>query len=352
MHYISLVGRVVIDKLVFFTRHAEAVRKTFGVIIILAVVFIASGVDVQSWGRKKEEPIVSTQNGIINALAKPYPAPEFSGIERWFNSQPLTMASLKGKVVLIDFWTYSCINCIRTLPFIIDWDRKYRGKGLIIVGVHAPEFEFEKNYENVKNAVAAYQIAYPVALDNHLDTWTNFNNSYWPAHYLIDRDGRVVYTHFGEGDYGVTENNIRFLLGLNGIAMLPEAVVSSAAQTPETYLGRSRARHFSNNYQLLPPDHWGLSGKWRIEDEYLIAEEAGAKLRLHFTASKVFLVMGTLKGKPVKVNITMNGNPAGQLTIDQHKLYTIIEQHGSKQGFLEITADAPGLEAYAFTFGE
>ncbi|HAU0201922.1 TPA: cytochrome c biogenesis protein DipZ [Legionella pneumophila] len=352
MLIISILGRSLIVKLGFFTRHAEAVRKTFGVIIILAVVFIASGVDVESWGGKKEEPIVSTKNGIINALAKPYPAPEFSGIEAWFNSQPLTMSSLKGKVVLIDFWTYSCINCIRTLPFIIDWDRKYRDKGLIIVGVHAPEFEFEKNYANVKNAVIAHQIAYPVALDNHLDTWTNFNNRYWPAHYLIDPEGLVVYTHFGEGDYDVTENNIRFLLGLNKITMLPEAILISAAQTPETYLGRSRASHFSNNYQLLPPDHWGLSGKWRIEDERIIAEEAGAKLRIHFTASKVFLVMGTLKGKPVKVNITLNGNSAGQLTIDQHKLYTIIEQHRSKQGLLEITADAPGLEAYAFTFGD
>ena len=349
---ISLVGRSLIGKLRFFTRHAEAMRKTLGGVIILAVVLIASGVDVQSWGWKKEGPTVSTYKGLINAIVRPYPAPEFSGIEAWINSPPLAMASLKGKVVLIDFWTYSCINCIRTLPFMIDLDRKYRDKGLIIVGVHAPEFEFEKDHENVKNAVAAHQIAYPVALDNHLDTWTTFNNSYWPAHYLIDQNGRIVYIHFGEGDDGVTENNIRFLLGLNKIALLPKAGVSSATQTPETYLGSSRASHFSSDFQSLPLDHWGLSGKWRIENERIVSEEAGATLRLHFTAGKVFLVMGAPKEKPVKVNMILNGNPAGQITIDQHKLYTIIEQKRSQQGLLEITADAPGLEAYAFTFGE
>ena len=349
---ISLVGRSILSQLEFFTHHAEAMRKTFGIIIILAIIFIASGVDVQSWGRKKEPPLLSTQNTLINALNEPYPAPKFSGINTWFNSSPLTMEKLKGKVVLIDFWTYSCINCIRTLPFIIDWDRKYRDKGLVIVGIHAPEFEFEKNNENVKKAIATHHIAYPVALDNHLDTWTNFNNSYWPAHYLIDQKGRVVYTHFGEGEYGVTENNIRFLLGLNKIALKPEISQTSAVQTPETYLGRTRGMHFSSNFQSLPPDYWGLSGKWRIENERIITEETGAKLRLNFTANKVFLVMGAPKDKPIKINIKLNDKPAGKLTIKQHQLYTLIHQRDSKPGLLEITADAPGLEAYAFTFGE
>ena len=349
---ISLIGRSLIGKLGFFTRHTEAMRKIFGVIIILAVLLIASGADVKSWGSKKESPILNMHSGIINALERPYPAPEFSGIEEWFNSQPLSMTNLKGKVVLIDFWTYSCINCIRTLPSIIDWDRKYRNKGLIIIGVHAPEFEFEKNPKNIKNAVVTHQISYPVALDNHLDTWTNFNNHYWPAHYLIDQEGRVVYTHFGEGDYGITENNIRFLLGLNKVTMTPDAIVSSASQTPETYLGSSRASHFSNHPQSLPPDHWSLIGKWRIENERIISKEAGAKLLLNFTAGKVFLVMGAPKDQSVKVNITLNGKPIGQLTINQHKLYMLVKQHGSKNGLLEIKANSPGLEAYAFTFGE
>ena len=347
---IALVGTSIIGKLGFLNRHTMAIRKTFGIIIIIAVVFIFSGGNLQSWSSKKDFNSLITHHGIIHALAFPYPAPEFSGIEQWFNTQPLDIASLKGKVVLVDFWTYSCINCLRTLPFIVELDRKYRKNGLVIIGVHAPEFEFEKKPENVKKAVFANHIEYPVALDNHLDTWTNFKNRYWPAHYLIDRHARVVYTHFGEGDYGITENNIRVLLGLNTISTGSAKVIGSTNQTPETYLGRSRASNFANNTTKLPRDHWSLSGQWRIEDERIISALAGAKLQLNFTAGQVFLVMGAQE-KPVKVNIMLNGLPVGQLTISQHKLYKLVGQQNSKPGLLEITADAPGLEAYAFTFG-
>lgn len=350
MLIISLIGKRVIGKFGYFTRHADTLRKSFGVIIILAVMFIASGWDMRLWGGEKEVSIVNPQNGLINGLSIPYSAPAFSGIYAWLNSKPLTMADLKGKVVLIDFWTYSCINCIRTLPFITNWDQRYRSKGLVIVGVHAPEFEFEKNPENVKKAIALHHILYPVALDNKLDTWTNFNNLYWPAHYLIDQKGRVVYTHFGEGEYDVTENNIRFLLGLNKMSKPPKTVVGHTKLTPETYLGSLRSSHFSKNFQSLPLDDWGLLGKWRIENERIISEEAGAKLRLHFTAGKVFLVMGA--SKPVEISITLNGQQKNKLTIEEHKLYNLLDQHGSKEGLLEITTNSPGLEAYAFTFGE
>jgi len=193
-------------KLGFVTRHTEAVRRGFGVLILLSVAYIASGVDAQSLlasSPKDQQPASALV--LQQGLGKPYAAPEFAGINAWLNSPPLTMRSLKGKVVLIDFWTYSCINCVRTLPYITDWDRKYRDMGLVIVGVHAPEFEFEKKLDNVKAALAQHGIRYPVALDNNLATWTNFNNLYWPAHYLIDKDGKVVYTHFGEGEYDVTE---------------------------------------------------------------------------------------------------------------------------------------------------
>ncbi|HQU09137.1 MAG TPA: thioredoxin family protein, partial [Opitutales bacterium] len=139
-----------------------------------------------------------------DGLSNPYPAPNFSGIDAWINTQPLTLQDLRGKVVLVDFWTYSCINCIRTLPYLTSWYKKYHTDGLVIVGVHAPEFEFEKKLANVQAAVKQYDIQYPVALDNQLDTWSQFNNRYWPAHYLIDRNGNVVYTHFGEGGYAVT----------------------------------------------------------------------------------------------------------------------------------------------------
>lgn len=352
MLIIALLGRKIVSKLGFFTRHAQAVRKTFGVIILLAVLLIASGVDLQSLSPKKELPINSTQTTLINALDIPYQAPELFPTNIWINSPPLTMEKLKGKVVLVDFWTYSCINCLRTLPFITEWDRKYRDKGLVIIGVHAPEFEFEKNKKNVQKAITTYQINYPVALDNNLDTWTNFKNKYWPAHYLINREGQVIYTHFGEGDYGVTENNIRVLLGLNKIAMPADSITNSIAQTPETYLGSARRSHFSADPNTLADNYWGLSGKWRIEAQRIIAEEAGSTLHLNFTARKVFLVMGAPPGQSINITISLNNKPIGKLTIDQHKLYTIVNQQNSNQGLLEIKAEAPGLEAYAFTFGE
>ena len=374
MLIISLTGRRIMSKIGFLTHNAEAVRKTFGVIILLAVGFIASGVDAQSFFTKKEAMPVVSAAGLQDALPDPYPAPEFTGIEAWLNSNPLTMKELKGKVVLIDFWTYSCINCVRTLPYITRWDRTYRDKGLVIIGVHAPEFEFEKDVGNVKNALGAHTIEYPVAIDNKLDTWTAFHNRYWPAHYLINKDGKVVYTHFGEGHYAETENNIRYLLGLDTTAKEePEAALSSKGQTPETYLGSARAASFASlekpsgnavNFSLpkfLPADHWALSGKWSVEEERIVSVGAGATLQLNFTARKVFLVLGTRDGKPVKARITLNGEPLGAsagkdisdgtLTVKNHTLYELVNQSSVKNSLLEITAIEPGLEAYAFTFG-
>lgn len=375
MLIISLMGRKIMSKLGLFTAHAEAVRKTFGIMILLAVGFIASGVDVQSLFTKEPSAPVSGASGLQDALPAPYAAPEFTGIETWLNSEPLTMTSLKGKVVLIDFWTYSCINCVRTLPYITRWDRAYRDKGLVIIGVHAPEFEFEKNIDNVKSALQTHNIEYPVAIDNKLDTWTAFKNLYWPAHYLIDQQGRIVYTHFGEGKYAETENNIRYLLGLDRqVEATPEKPTYSSNQTPETYLGTSRAERFSSperpvrggiqNFTLpktLPNNHWAVYGKWRVEGERMAAEDAGAKLQLNFNAAKVFLVLGTNDGKPVTAMLTLNGEPLGiaagkdapqgKLTVKQHTLYELVSQSAAQNGLLEITAEAPGLEAYAFTFG-
>jgi len=241
--------------------------------------------------------------------------------------------------------------------------------------VHAPEFEFEKKLDNVKSAIARYGIRYPVALDNDLSTWTNFNNRYWPAHYLIDRNGRVVYTHFGEGDYDVTENNIRYLLGLNGqgAAVRSAEPSYSPGQTPETYLGYGRAENFGGKererldgegvYRFPPflPEHaWALSGKWRVVTEKIVSAESGAALRLNFKARKVFLVLGTA-GKPVHVSIRLNGlavggnagkdAPAGSVTVDHNTLYELVDQKTPRNSLLEIQTDAPGLEAYAFTFG-
>ncbi len=377
MLVIALAGRSIMGRLGFFARHAEAVRKGFGVLILLAVAYIASGVKIEALFMPKDT--ITAQGGELalqEGLAQPYPAPEFAEIETWLNSAPLSMQGLRGKVVLIDFWTYSCINCIRTLPYITDWDRKYRDMGLVIVGVHSPEFEFEKKTDNVRAAIAQHGIRYPVAQDNRLSTWLNFNNRYWPAHYLIDRNGQVVYTHFGEGKYDVTENNIRYLLGLKekGKTIAVEGPTFVSGQTPETYLGYARADSFGGKERVardaeagyhfpafLPEHQWALNGRWRVERERIVGAGKGAALRLNFKARKVFLVLGSASGKPVRANVTLNGEPSGVnsgrdapggvVTIERNTLYELIDQETPKNGTLEIEADAPGLEAYAFTFG-
>lgn len=373
---IAFMGRQFIAKVGYLTTHAEMVRKAFGTVIVLAVVFIASGIDVQSLFTKKAIEPSQHAAGLENALPTPYATPEFTGIQTWLNSGPLTMSALRGHVVLVDFWTYSCINCIRTLPYITKWDQAYHDKGLVIIGVHAPEFEFEKDVANVGRALAKYNIHYPVAIDNRLDTWTAFRNRYWPAHYLIDRQGRVVYTHFGEGNYAKTEHNIRYLLGLNEITLpIADTPVFSSGQTPETYLGYARMQHFASPGPIakdtvqrfsfpasLSNNYWALSGKWRIEKESIVAAEPDAKLQLNFTAGKVFLVLGTRDGSPVTAHLTLNGKPLlekagkeapdGVVTIDQHALYELVSQPNVQNNVLEITATSPGLEAYAFTFGK
>lgn len=363
---IALLGRRAISRLGFFTRHAEAVRKGFGALILMAVAFIASGVDVQTLFTRKAPAAVIEATALRDGLAAPYKAPEFAGIQQWMNSPPLTMESLKGKVVLVDFWTYSCINCVRTLPYLTAWDAKYREAGLVIVGVHAPEFEFEKDPANVALALKARGIRYPVGLDNGLATWLAFKNRYWPAHYLIDREGRVVYTHFGEGKYDVTESNIRYLLGLREKtqATLPNTEAFSTQQTPETYLGYKRAERYGGALELtrdaaaeyrfpqtLPLHGWALSGRWSAGRQHITAETEDAALQLHFKAGKVFLVLGTRDGKPVNAAITLNGKPVQIIDVKQHTIYELVSLGAPGEGVVEIMADAPGLEAYAFTFG-
>jgi cytochrome c biogenesis protein CcdA/thiol-disulfide isomerase/thioredoxin len=382
MLIISLTGRRLMTKLKFLYTHPSLVHKTLGVLVLLAVGFIASGLDAKTlFSKSTINNSVSKavlQDRIQKAVDEPYPAPQFALSDIWLNTpenKPLAINSLKGKVVLIDFWTYSCINCIRTLPYLRDWYQKYQANGLVVVGVHAPEFEFEKDKTNVINAIARYGIKYPVAQDNNLDTWTNYNNRYWPAHYLIDKNGNVVYTSFGEGDYDVTENNIRVLLGLgrgntnNGVDL-----GLNMGQTPETYLGYARAENFGGVqeaatdaikvYSLpgaIPADHWALSGKWLIEGQRIISKEMHARLVLNFTARHVYLVLGNPSGRSIKLNLKLNGKPVGNvagkdapngvITVSGHRLYELINQGEVKNGLLEIDVSESGLEAYAFTFG-
>lgn len=375
MLLIALLGRNIMKNLGFLTQHSHAIRKIFGALILLAVAWMAFGTRADALVQRQETPAeTSSATTLQDALPAPYPAPELAGIEGWINTSPLTLASLKGTVVLVDFWTYSCINCVRTLPHLTAWDKKYRDQGLVIIGVHAPEFEFEKKLENVTAAVAQRDIHYPVALDNTLATWTNFKNQYWPAHYLIDRDGRVVYTHFGEGKYDVTENNIRFLLGLKDAAAVSETTPAHVAdQTPEMYLGYARAARFAGEMthdaaadytapETLPVHGWALKGRWNIAAEKITAQQAGAALRLHFKARKVFLVLGAAGGTPLTAHLRLNdsvlADNAGADVMDNtvqvtgHNLYALVDQKTAAEGVLEITADAPGLEAYAFTFGQ
>jgi cytochrome c biogenesis protein CcdA/thiol-disulfide isomerase/thioredoxin len=379
MLFIAVFGRKLMAKLTFFRDRGTLLRKALGIIVILSVGYIvfstttlaSSATPVAS--AKSDRPSLS----LINGLAAPYSAPAFAGIDAWINSPPLMMSDLVGKVVLVDFWTYSCINCIRTLPYIKDWYQKYHDQGLVIVGVHTPEFEFEKNLENVKNAVTKNGILYPVALDNQFATWRNFNNQYWPAHYLIDKNNRVVYTHFGEGEYDVTENNIRYLLGLTGPAtnVVSNQNTFTVAQTPETYLGYMRGADNANldviskdaaaNYHYpdqLFDNKWALNSGWNVGAEKIIATQSNAGIKINFRATKVFAVMGVAnRGDVVNVKILLNGQPVaaekgsdvvnGQVTVNANQLYSIIQLPDAMRGTLELIADKPGLEIYTFTFG-
>jgi len=379
MLIIALTGRSMMQKLGFLKNYAHRLRQVLGLVIIAAALLLYSGVATRLLaGEATTAPQAALTDGLKNALQQPVPAPEFVGIQNWVNSAPLTMAGLRGKVVLIDFWTYSCINCVRTLPYLTAWDQKYRDKGLVIIGVHAPEFEFEKKLTNVQQAVTAHGIRYPVALDNELATWSAFANRYWPAHYLINQAGQVVYTHFGEGEYDTTEHNIRTLLGITDETRADvnaEAGGSSALQSPETYLGYERGENFSStepvgrdeavNYSFgdfLLLNHWALAGQWQISPQLITAKQAGAKLRYNFVAGRVFLVLGSTDGKPVQVRLTLNGKPLGDkagkdvknssLTVDRETLYELVNQGGVSNGILELEAVEAGLQAYAFTFGK
>lgn len=377
MLLISLFGRVILDKVSFLKTHTELLRKCFGAIIILSVVaMIYSESYSTSFAETSSAQQIET-NALTHGLSDPYPAPVIAGITTWINSPPLTLQQLKGKVVLIDFWTYSCINCIRTLPYLKDWYQKYHDKGFVIIGVHSPEFEFEKDLDNVKRGVEKYGIKYPVALDNHFVTWQNYNNRYWPAHYLIDKEGNVVYTHFGEGEYAVTENNIRFLLGMNKTEnTLPEEKHGFfTRQTPETYLGYARSENNdSSGYtqrdkvgeynfpKILSTDGWALKGKWIVSAQQISSAEKDAAIKIRFHAKKVYAVMGNSKNKSVTVKLLLNGkaiiNEKGKdvenssIVVKNNALYEVISFKQAETGVLEMTATDAGLEMYTFTFGE
>lgn len=336
------------------SRHAVTIRRAMGVIIVVFAVMGLVGFNLGEWVVTTADAAGSPTAQSIklqDGLDQPYAAPEISGITHWLNSAPLDRSALQGKVILIDFWTYSCINCIRTLPYIKAWHEKYKDQGLVIIGVHAPEFAFEGKRENVEKAIQKFGITYPVAMDNDFSTWKNYKNRYWPAHYLIDRNGQVVYTHFGEGEYEITEANIRQLLDLKETTQLnAEKDRVAAGQTPETYLGTDRSENESTaETKQLPLHHWALQGKWLRTGEYIQSQTKNAALTLHYRAKKVFLVMESQDQKPKTVLIRQ---PSGEkrLRVDDSKLYEIVLNPIQKNDLVSIIAENPGLRMFAFTF--
>jgi cytochrome c biogenesis protein CcdA/thiol-disulfide isomerase/thioredoxin len=318
----------------------------------------------------------------------PQQAPEFRGITQWLNnpngsgkeSSPLTMAELKGKVVLIDFWTYTCINCIRTLPHVTSWYNKYHDKGFTVIGVHTPEFAFEKDTENVLSAIKRFNIHYPVAQDNDYGTWTAYSNQYWPAEYLVDAKGMVRRVHFGEGEYDKMEEAIQQLLTENG-AKVSSQIDSMPDQTPtgqlspETYLGSKRMLYLSgsgkaengnHNFPIInnvDSNHFAFAGEWNIADEYSSSDKDAA-ISYNFYAGKVYLVMSPEQvGKSSQVKVLLDGkliDPKlsgkdvlkGMVTVDSDRLYDLVDLQGKTESHvLTLQFPTKGTQVFAFTFG-
>jgi cytochrome c biogenesis protein CcdA/thiol-disulfide isomerase/thioredoxin len=366
--------------------HAHRIRQGLGVVVGLTALAIALNVDrhfqtaipgyTEALQGKVEESDraqgelqklrgQTRQLAASSSLRDLGEAPELTGLSNWINSDPLTLQKLRGKVVLIDFWTYSCINCLRTLPHVKAWDRTYGNRGLVVLGVHTPEFAFEHVPGNVDGAVRRLGIRYPVALDNDYGTWNAFQNQYWPAKYLIDRQGHLRYYHFGEGEYDTVEKRIRTLLG-ESPQMLPVANrladrTPRTPLTPESYLGygriarsaqlpqidRHRNRFFDYEFpqRELVQDELAYDGTWRVGPEQIVAG-LGARLRLRFSAQKVFLVLGG-NGK---VHVLLDGKQQRVVRVSGSRLYPLLSFPELREGLLELGFD-PGVRGYAFTFG-
>jgi cytochrome c biogenesis protein CcdA/thiol-disulfide isomerase/thioredoxin len=402
-------GRSVITRTRFLSAHLGRIQQGFGVIMLLTAVAIYTNYDryVETKLLSAFPQFSTTLNGFesdstvthqLDVLkgVKPvkyidppesdlfnanYKAPDFVGISRWLNTDgPISIDNLRGKVVLVDFWTYTCINCIRTLPHVTAWYDKYKDKGFVVIGVHTPEFQFEHEAGNVLDAIKMYNIHYPVAQDNDYSTWNNYNNEYWPAEYLIDANGVVRRTHFGEGEYDKMETAIQDLLRQAGqnvsarLAAVPDQT-PEGEQSPETYLGAYRAEYYFPSGKLgmgrreftlandPRRDSFSLGGEWNIRNQDAVAGN-NAVLNYRFYADKVFLVLRPgSAGAGAKVRVFVDGKPVdgmnagsdvkdGVVTIDSARLYTLVDLHGKPGGhILRLEFETPGIEAFAFTFG-
>lgn len=372
MFGIIVGGRTALTRVPWLVRNSGNIQKAFGILMIITAIGIYQNVDrkFQSYILEKfpqygtgitaiedNEFVQNALNGSTqnsDMIGKPmnevtdignYPiAPEIVSEGQWFNSEALTIKELteQNKVVLIDFWTYSCINCIRTLPYLRDWWSKYEDDGLVIIGVHTPEFEFEKDPENLQEAINDFDIKYPVVQDNDYKTWRAYNNRYWPAKYLIDKNGRIRYTHFGEGEYDETEEMIQKLLSEDGeevSEVINNPDYEIASRTPEIYLGSQRY-----NGQA----YTSFSGDWEQTEEYIESTE-GSVIELKFFSKDVFLVMSSEEETNVKV--FLDGEEIDSVEVMKDKLYELVKLEEPGEHTLRLEFLNSGLKAFAFTFG-
>lgn len=414
----TLAGARVFNALKRSFGAGDWVKRGLGVAVLVAVVAIGLGWDtglltrlsagntnrieqalidaVRPASMQGEEPAMAMTGTMMMSAAastRELPVegelPGFDGAVGWLNSSPLTAEGLRGKVVLVDFWTYSCINCLRTLPYLKAWYERYKDQGFVIVGVHSPEFAFEKDERNVRRAVREFGIEYPVALDNDYAIWQDFNNQYWPAHYFVDAQGRIRGHHFGEGNYEESEELIRTLLAEAGEQSLPAMAPETAGQgieaaagktevrSPETYVGYGRAENFTSpggfaheaakSYvapSSLELNQWALDGNWTVEGERAMANAAPGKIVFRFHARDLHLVLGPgADGKPVRFRVRVDGEApghdrgtdvdvSGDGVVREQRLYQLIRQSGEVRDrtFTIEFLDA-GVQAYAFTFG-
>jgi len=400
MFLIMLGGQTMLRKVPWLLANTARIQKAFGILMIVMAIGIFNNVDrtVQTYilnafpqygvGLTKFEDnksvqtelkkITQSKNMDTEDLGKPLQqkgplAPEIIPGGEWFNSKPLTLVELKGKVVIIDFWTYTCINCQRTLPFVKEWWRKYQDKGLVIIGIHSPEFEFEKDKNNLAKAIKDFNLTHPIVQDNDFSTWRAYDNHYWPAKYIIDKDGYIRYTHFGEGEYDKTEEVIQELLKETGVSKLspPNNPTSKTyGRTLETYLGYERLDHFSSPEQIkqniltsytsptsFPENSFSLNGKWTIMKDYA-APEKGSELTFNFDAKEVFLVMKTT-GKPSQITVYLDDkiknfgedNINGVVTVNSDKLYKLILLQTPGKHILRLEFKDANAQLFAFTFG-
>jgi len=389
---VSLLGKKFISKLGWAVDTHSLFRRIIGVIFIIIGIAIISGqeIKIETWIGNRlpfdeahiEQVLLTKQhksiaasisgNGVLNT--KSTPAPALVGLTNWINSQPLQISQLKGKVVLVDFWTYSCVNCNRALPYVEKWYQTYQNKGFVVIGVHTPEFAFEHIPANVQKFVTSDGITYPVALDNNYDTWNAYSNDSWPADYLIDKSGNIRYVALGEGNYNVTEEAIQQLLGIKApLVTKPTVVPITANQTPETYFGTNRDSGYVGSPDInngtynytpievnnLPQDSWTLSGNWQINPENITSQNGNNTLTFNVDAKDVYVVAGSDNNQPSNVKVTLSPNvsgeygsdaPNGQLTVSGSALYHIASFKSFSNANIQLQVPK-GVSLYTFTFG-